>query len=219
MEIYNEISKVFSNHPDTLFGFSNIDFSKLKSEYQCALVFAVSHSKMLSLNDYKEEKLQELIDEAVEHINIILKQITLVLKKYNIRYYIPPVAQDSEETLLAQLSFKFAAVNAGLGWIGKNDVLITEGYGPRIRLSAILIDYDLPVGTPIIESKCPTECDMCVKSCPYNALMGESWDITKKRQELIDYKLCNQKRSGFINENNRKNACGICLVACKIGSK
>lgn len=34
------------------------------------------------------------------------------------QYYIPPVAQSNEETLIAPFLFKFTSVNAGLGWIG-----------------------------------------------------------------------------------------------------
>lgn len=114
-------------------------------------------------------------------------------------------------------SFKFAGVNAGLGWIGKNGVLITEKYGPRVRLSAILIDYDLPIGTPIKKSKCPVECNICVNTCPHNALTGYEWNIYTKRADLINYKLCNQKRSLYLKAHNRKNSCGLCMVSCPIG--
>jgi epoxyqueuosine reductase QueG len=34
--------------------------------------------------------------------------------------------QESEETIIAPFSYKFAVLYAGIGWIGKNDLLITE---------------------------------------------------------------------------------------------
>ena len=136
IDLYNVIGEIFKKNPNILYGISNIDFSEYKSYYKCALVFAIPHGELLSLNDYKEEKFEYLICEARDCINLLLEEITTILKQYKIQYYIPSVTQSSEETLIAQFSFKFASVNAGLGWIGKNNVLITKEYGPRVRLSA-----------------------------------------------------------------------------------
>ncbi len=120
--------------------------------------------------------------------------------------------------MIAPLSFKFAAVNAGLGWIGKNDVVITKKYGPRVRLSAILIDSQFTYGQRIIKSNCPNSCRKCVEICPYNALHDVKWDIDILRNDIIDYQLCNQKRSLYIEKHGRKNACGLCMATCPIGT-
>ena len=95
--------------------------------------------------------------------------------------------------------------------------MITEKYGPRVRLSAILINYDLPIGTPITKSKCPPECNICLNACPHKALTGYQWNIGAKREELIDYKLCNQKRSLYLKTHHRKHSCGLCMVSCPFG--
>jgi len=104
-----------------------------------------------------------------------------------------------------------------LGWIGKNDVLITEKYGPRVRLSAILVNYELPIGSPIIKSDCPPACNICINACPHNALTDYQWNIGAKREELINYKLCNQKRSLYLKTHHRKHSCGLCMVSCPLG--
>ena len=140
-----------------------------------------------------------------------------MLDEYNVKYYIPPVAQNNEIDLIAPFSFKFAAVNAGLGWIGKNDVLITEKYGPRVRLSAVLIDEPFTYNQKIIKSNCPDSCKKCVDICPYQALYNTNWNIDTLRTDMIDYKLCNQKRSLYLEKHGRKNACGLCIAACPIG--
>lgn len=215
--LYNGIEEVFKENTDILFGISNIGFSTFKSDYKCALVFAVPHKELLSIQNYKEEKFERLICEARDYTNILLNKITALLKKHEIQYYITPIAQSSEETLIAPFSFKFACVNAGLGWIGKNDVLITEKYGPRVRLSAILINHDLPIGNPISESKCPPACNKCVDACPHNALSGHMWNIHTKRSDLINFRLCNQKRSLYLKTHNRKSSCGLCMVSCPFG--
>ena len=215
--IYAEIQKVFQKYPDIIYGVASLDYSELKSSYDCSLVFAVPHSKLLGLNEYNEEKFDALIGETYHRINCILNEIIKLLEENQIPYYLPPVAQTGEAKLLAPFSFKYASVKAGLGWIGKNDVLITEQYGPRVRLSAICMDYKLPIGEAITNSRCPNDCTICVDSCPYHTLSGIQWDITKKREELIDYNLCNEKRSIYIKTHNRKHSCGLCLVSCPYG--
>lgn len=91
-------------------------------------------------------------------------------------------------------------------------------YGPRVRLTAILID-DAPAvyGTPVARSHCPPSCTACVQACPYGLLSGKQWDIHAKRNDLIEYRLCSQKRSAYILKHGRKHACGLCLVACPFG--
>ena len=124
----------------------------------------------------------------------------------------------SEADLEAPFSFKFAAVNAGLGWIGKNDVIITEKYGPRVRLSAILINEQFEYGNKILMSNCPENCKKCVEVCPYHALHGVQWNIDAFRSEIIDYSLCNEKRSIYLKTHGRKNACGLCMAVCPFGT-
>lgn len=213
----NTIEKILENYPDILYGYADISYSDYRNQYKSALVIAVPYTNQLVIANYSEIAFEEGIIGAREIINSIHKKLEPALKNHAVRYYIPPVAQSSEEDLVAPFSFKYAAVNAGLGWIGKNDVVITEKYGPRVRLSVVLIDEILPLGEPITKSKCPENCLKCVDVCPHNTLFGVAWDIKKRRDELIDYKLCNQKRSLFIEKHGRKNSCGLCLVACPFG--
>ena len=64
---------------------------------------------------------------------------------------------------------KDAAVMAGLGCIGKNNLLVTPRYGPRQRLRVMLIDADLPSTGPIDFDPC-LGCPMpCRKACPQRA--------------------------------------------------
>ena len=216
-ELYYEIKDIFQKYSGVLYGISNIVFSEYNTDYKCALVFAVPYSEILKIEDYKEERFEELIKEARSCADKITDEVVTLLKRQDIKHYVAPAAQSSEEKLVAPFSYKFAGVNAGLGWIGKNDVLITEQYGPRIRLTAILLDYDLPLGISVKKSRCPAKCTMCVDACPHNAITGKLWDIHKKRDELIDYNLCNQKRSLYIKKLGRKHACGLCMVSCPYG--
>lgn len=214
--IERKIQQIFQKTPEIQYGYADISYSSFSDEYQSALVFAVPHERLLTLDCYSEELFEECILNAKEKVGNILKDIEAALKDEGIKYYIAPVAQENEEDLLAQFSFKYAAVNAGLGWIGKNDVLITQRYGPRVRLSAVLIDYSFGTGEVVTESKCGS-CNRCVEICPHKALTGADWDIHAQRRDLIDYHLCNQKRSAYIEKHGRKHACGLCMVVCPYG--
>ena len=211
------IQQLFSKYPSSIYGFTSIPYSLYASQYKSALVFAVPYGEQLTIKNYTEERFERGIQDAKRVVDEILVQIEEILNEQKVKYYIPPVAQSSEEELVAPFSFKYAAVNAGLGWIGKNDVVITEKYGPRVRLSAILIDSQFGYGQRIIKSNCPDSCIKCVQICPYNALHDVKWDIDTLRNDIIDYQLCNQKRSLYIEKHGRKNACGLCMAACPIG--
>ena len=215
--VEEEIQNLFSKYPDCIYGYTSISYSQYASQYKSALVFAVPHGEQLTINNYTEERFEKGIRDARKIEEEILVHIEEILNEHKVKYYIPPVAQNNEEELVAPFSFKYAAVNAGLGWIGKNDVVITEKYGPRVRLSAILIDSQFTYGQRITISNCPDSCRKCVEICPYNALHDVKWDIDALRNDIIDYMLCNQKRSLYIEKHGRKNACGLCMVACPIG--
>ena len=214
--VAKKIQQIFDKVPEVKYGYTDISYSSFSEEYRSALVFAVPYEEQLNLDSYTEERFENSILNARNKLEIILKDIEIVLKEECIKYYIPPVAQQNEEDLLAVFSFKYAAVNAGLGWIGKNDVLIIEKYGPRVRLSAVLVDYPFETGRKITESRCAS-CNRCVDICPHKALKGLNWDINALRNNLIDYHLCNQKRSAYIEKHGRKNACGLCMVVCPFG--
>jgi len=216
--ISKKIQQIFTKVPEIKYGYTEISYSSFSEEYQSALVFAVPYEQQLRLEDYTEEAFDNSILNARNRLELILKDIEFALVEEGISYYIPPAAQQNEEELLALFSFKYAAVNAGLGWIGKNDVLITEEYGPRVRLSAVLIDYPFEYGNKMTESRCGS-CTKCVDICPHKALTGANWNINTLRNELIDYHLCNQKRSAYIESHGRKHACGLCMAVCPYGIK
>ena len=208
---------LFARYPEVIFGFADIAYSRYAGEYASALVFAVPYGEQLTLDTYDEARFHRGIQAARAELEQILLQTEDVLKANAARYWIPPVAQADETELLAPFSFKFAAVHAGLGWIGRNDVLITERYGPRVRLSAVLIDGVFEYGHPMIEVKCPDDCTVCVDACPCSALKSHTWNLTSRREDLIDYHRCNRMRSAYIGRLGRKNDCGLCMAACPFG--
>ena len=213
------IRELFAECPDVIYGFSDISYSPYSLQYRSAIVFAVPYGKQLTTETYTEQDFEDGIQSAKARLESILQRLEKLLQECGTSCHIPPVAQSDEANLLAPFSFKYAATKAGIGWIGKNDVVITQRYGPRVRLSAVLTDAPLSFGEPITESKCPEDCMLCVEACPCRALHGVRWNASKQRSELIDYHRCNRMRSSFIPKLGRKHACGRCLAACPFGKK
>ena len=76
------------------------------------------------------------------------------------------------------LSLKHAAVNAGLGSFGKNQLVHHPEYGTLLRFAAVVTSARLP-GDPVIEDDpCPAKCRACLKACPSQAI-GENNSFQK----------------------------------------
>ena len=199
-------------------GFCPVSFSKNNVQFNSALVLAMPFTEMLTPGSYEELKLEEQLVGARHKLNDILIEISNILCRQKVHYYFASISQQSEEVLAAELSFKTLAVKAGIGWFGKNDLLITEQYGPRVSLAVVLRAVDIGIEDSVQwENGCPADCNDCVDACPHSLLSGISWREGIGRSELIDYQACNRVRSMAIPELGRKSACGLCLVACRFG--
>ncbi len=79
-----------------------------------------------------------------------------------------------------KLSSVPVAVDAGLGEVGRNGLLITKEYGPAVRICIVTTDLPLAVDKPIdigVQDFCD-RCFKCVDTC-------SSGSITRKNQEVL----------------------------------
>jgi len=112
-----------------------------------------------------------------------------------------------------------AATRAGVGWIGKNACLVTEEFGPRVRLGTVLTNMDIEeYDEPVNMSKCG-DCRVCVSKCPSIALTGEAWDVNKVREDLVDPEVCSRHMAREYKHIGRGVVCGICIQSCPMGNK
>jgi len=101
------------------------------------------------------------------------------------------------------LSHRHSAVNAGLGWLGRHGLVVTEEFGAQIRWATILTDMELPTGTPI-DGDCGS-CMRCVEACPVEAIGISFCDVRSCYEQLKEY----SKIPGV-----GQLICGICIKAC-----
>jgi epoxyqueuosine reductase QueG len=105
-------------------------------------------------------------------------------------------------TITGAFSFKYAAIQAGLGIIGKSGLIITSLYGPRVKLSAVITEAPLEGDEIIAEDLCG-ECDICFKVCPSGALKEP---VGATRPNYDRFVCCS-----FYNANE---GCGLCMSKC-----
>jgi epoxyqueuosine reductase len=112
--------------------------------------------------------------------------------------------------------FKDAAVLAGLGIIGKNNLLITKEFGPRIRLGAMSID--LKVESPEKMDFNPCEnCTMpCRDACPQEAFVEDAYSEIRCR---IQMDLDEENASLNLRSLIVIKYCRECEINCIVGKK
>ena len=104
----------------------------------------------------------------------------------------------------AILSMRHAGYLAGLGKLGKNTLLINKDYGNLIQVGAVLIDVELDEDPLADYESCLPNCNLCIESCPNQALDG----ITVNQQ------LC-RPISNYQNEKGyHLKKCSICRKVC-----
>lgn len=93
---------------------------------------------------------------------------------------------------------KDAAVLGGLGCIGKNNLLVTPQFGPRVRLRAVALDADLPATGPIDFDPCDGCAEPCRNACPQRAFAARKYDSEHLNQTRLpgrsgvyDRQICN----------------------------
>ncbi|MFM1921087.1 MAG: hypothetical protein RLZZ303_2721 [Candidatus Hydrogenedentota bacterium] len=65
-----------------------------------------------------------------------------------------------------------AAVNAGLGTLGLNGMLITPQFGPRVKLMGVLTNLRVKTDQPLNAQLCigAEKCGRCIRACPVDAI-------------------------------------------------
>jgi epoxyqueuosine reductase QueG len=81
-----------------------------------------------------------------------------------------PVEMTSEtKGFVGAVSLRHVAQAAGLGVLGKNNLLLTPDLGPRVRLGAVVTTADLSPDELLTDDFCE-ECEACIAACPVDAL-------------------------------------------------
>lgn len=108
---------------------------------------------------------------------------------------------------------KAIAQRAGLGWIGKHGILLTQEFGSWIFLGEIIIDLPLSIDEPA-DDLC-SSCTLCMQACPTSAIVSPG---------VVDIRRCisyqTVENRGVIPETLRRRlgnwifGCDCCQEVC-----
>jgi len=199
-----------------LFGVS--DISGEKEDYAIAPVVKAKLSRAVCVGaalsstvlEEVEQNPTKLYFHHYRSVNIFLDQLCLRICRYLeskgcLAMPIPATQITDWEKQRAHLSHKGVAVAAGVGWIGRNNLLVTKKFGSRVRLSTVLTDMPLPADSPCKED-CGT-CRACVARCPAGAIKESPADF--------DHLKCFEKLKEFYRARLAEQyICGVCVRSC-----
>lgn len=112
---------------------------------------------------------------------------------------------------------KALAVQAGMGWIGKNTLLIHRRFGTFTLLSGLLTTLELPNTSQNLQMRLPRcgSCSRCLEACPTQALTSP-YHLDANR--CLSYHLIESKKT-IPEEISQRNpgyvfGCDICQNVC-----
>jgi epoxyqueuosine reductase len=109
------------------------------------------------------------------------------------------------------LSDRAAAAQAGLGWIGRNGMLIHEEIGSYFFIGTLLTSLENDIDGALVADRCGT-CTRCVDACPTAAILP---DRTVASEHCISYATI-EHRGALPEITLAANAfgCDICQEVC-----
>lgn len=111
------------------------------------------------------------------------------------------------------LAERALAARAGLGFIGKNHMLINPTLGPQIFLGEIITSLKLQTDEPIADS-CRS-CNKCIEACPTGALRTDGQFDANKCISYLTIEHKGQKRGDLAEKTGvRLFGCDECVLAC-----
>lgn len=143
-----------------------------------------------------------------QRINILLDQTALkiaaAIQEKGFNALPVPASQVTDwERQLGTVSHRELARLAGLGWYGKNNLIVNPIHGSRIRFATVLTDLPLETDSPV-KGGCG-DCSLCVSVCPAGAISEKGFDKEACRKKLKEF---------MKTQNIGQMVCGVCVKAC-----
>lgn len=216
---YLNLKRFCQNLGIDLFGVA--DISKIKDDFTLSKKVLEKFDRAVCLGIRLSESILEEISDAPTRlyfhhyrtVNAFLDQVALKVCNYIQKkgfFALPiPASQILDwQNQKAHLSHKKMGVLAGLGWIGRNNLLANKELGSQFRLVSILSNMLLKVDKPL-KQDCG-DCSLCIRVCPCGAIKDNPLDF--------DHVKCFEKLKEFQRQRLvDQYICGICVKVCKGG--
>jgi len=200
-----------------LFGVA--DISKIKDEFMISARALEKFNQAVCLGVRLSAGILDEIENAptrlyfhhYKTINALLDQVAFkasnyIQRKGYLSLAIPASQIVDWQNQKAHLSHKKIGYLAGLGWVGRNNLLVNKNLGSQIRLVSILTSMPLKIDKPT-KQLC-RDCRICLAVCPVGAI--------KENPSDFDHLKCFEKLKDFQKQKLvDQYICGICVKVCK----
>lgn len=165
---------------------------------------------LLSVLDDIQDAPTPLYFHHYRQLNVFLDRAALILasKINSVGFLALPIAASQVidwQNQRAHVSHKKIGELAGLGWLGRNNLLVNPILGSRFRLVTVLTNMPLKSDTPV-PFGCGA-CHSCERVCPALAI--------KENPSEFDHLACFRKLKEFRDRGLvGQYICGICVKAC-----
>ncbi|MDO4321081.1 MAG: 4Fe-4S dicluster domain-containing protein [Lachnospiraceae bacterium] len=186
-----------------------------------AIALPLPKKVIIDLQEAPTEEYYNLYHSLNKKLNEIVLAGEVFLKKNGFEAYAQTTDRvEIDQNHISALPHKTVATRAGLGWIGKNCLLVTRQYGSAVRISSLLTNAPLEYDKPIALSSCG-KCNLCVKKCPAQALKGTLWEAGLQRERIVDVRKCQKKQIEIMTEKTgiQTDLCGKCFAVCAYTQK
>jgi epoxyqueuosine reductase QueG len=103
--------------------------------------------------------------------------------------FLPVEMSPTKRGLIGDVSLRHAAEEAGLGTIGMNRLLLTQKFGPRVRIAGVITNAPLKANSRMEEEIC-TKCGECIRACPSGAISEDGKvEMKKCSPQMLKYGL------------------------------
>jgi epoxyqueuosine reductase len=193
------------------------DLKNVYPEFQSAVVFLFSYQeakKWLLENNRHEVAAYSLGFEGQDYHSVLkdrLNSIYSVLKESNpeLERF---VALDAQPILERDLAFR-----AGLGWFGKNSMLIHQKEGSYFIIGSLLLNQKLNFETSKADVDHCGQCTACIDACPTKAIDGETRTVIASHcisTYTIEIFKDAEAPKGFEKSRGEFFGCDICQDVC-----
>jgi len=193
---------------DKLRGNFHYELKSISRKLNTGIALGVSLSRpVLDTITSRPNQIYKAHYQQVNHIlNDLAYRISNYLQRQGARALpIPASKIVNWKPLRAHLSHREIAFKAGLGWHGRNNLLVNPVYGSQYRLVTVLTDLELEPDE-ICKGNCGN-CRACIRACPVAAI-GEN-------VEDFNLDACHAKVREFARMPDMGHLiCGLCLKVC-----
>jgi epoxyqueuosine reductase len=151
-----------------------------------------------------------------DYHEVLWKKLNALVVEMRKRFLEPFEARASADT--GPVQERVLAKHAGLGWVGKNTLLLNQKMGSWLFLGTILTDLEL---VPTVENRdslpadlCGT-CTRCIEACPTDALVDPYVMDARRCIAYLTIELCGPIPMEFREQmGNHVFGCDICQDVC-----